>query len=379
MKAQQAAARGSATESVRQPKAGSRAPKTLVFPGGETEALRYRRETGARGEALIGASSLLNDPARGEYDHWVQLPSIYDEDFADRLRETIERYDVGAVFCTHSLVHDRVQAVLQSYSLPCRMANPHPVELQQSRIRDRLEQARALLPYMSAVAGTSPQPSELEVAGLLQASGLVPGQSDDTKLATLMALFPSLPRGDVVEVGVYWGRSAFALAWLAARHEVGSVLAVDPWAADEAVQREAPEALQREAFRHDWETVHSGFLMHTLPVAPGRLGYLRAPSQDAARRYPNLRTLRDALFGPVRYKGRIALLHIDGNHDYEAAHADLSAWTPFVQPRGWIVLDDYVWMHGDGPQRAGNELLDELGQGFARAFVAGDALFLQLA
>jgi hypothetical protein len=43
-------------------------------------------------------------------------------------------------------------------------------------------------------------------------------------------------------------------------------------------------------------------------------------------------------------------------------------------PGGWLILDDYEWAHGDGPRRAGDELLDDR---MAKCFVAGGALFIK--
>jgi hypothetical protein len=42
-----------------------------------------------------------------------------------------------------------------------------------------------------------------------------------------------------------------------------------------------------------------------------------------------------------------------------------------------VVIDDYCWRYGDGPKRAGDALLERWGAGVARAFVAGDCLFIQ--
>jgi hypothetical protein len=333
----------------------------------------------ARDEALVGASSIANDPAADLYDEWVYLPPIHDPSFSHRFREILARFHVGAVFCPHPMIYDRLQMLSETLGPDLHMANPHPVKERERTVGAYVARARTLDPYIRICAEAGSPLTDLEVAGLLRAAELVPGQSNDTKLASLMAVFPTVPEGDVVEVGAFWGRSAFTLAWLASRYDVGAVLAVDAWSADLAVQRESPELVQRDAFAQDWEIVHQGFVMNVLPVAPGRLSYLRLASQEAAARYPELETLESPPFGPVRYCGRIALLHIDGNHGHEAVRADVAAWRGFVRSSGWIILDDYVWLHGDGPQRVGDALLAELEGRVARSFVAGKALFLQLA
>jgi hypothetical protein len=360
------------------PCADHTARSTLVVPGGTSEALAYRREALGRGLRLIGASSVRNDPARDLYVEWVELPPVFAAAFEDRFRDVVERRNVGAIFCPHSILHDRIRDVLRARDLPAELINPHPAEEQERRVEGRLDESRGLRPYMTSVAARDDVLADLEIAALLQATGVIPGQSDTTKLATIMAMFPMLPKGDIVEVGVYWGRSAYLLAWLARRYRTGSVLAVDPWAAEHAVQNDAPALVRDDTFRQDWDAIHRGFLMHLLPVAIGQLSYLRAPSRDAARQYADLDAIDSPPFGPVSFSRRISLLHIDGNHDHEAARADIEAWLPHVAPRGMIMLDDYVWIHGDGPRRAADALLAQLGERATRSFVAGGALFIQL-
>ena len=72
------------------------------------------------------------------------------------------------------------------------------------------------------------------------------------------------------------------------------------------------------------------------------------------------------------------MLHVDGNHSYASAHADVAAWADLVMPGGWIVIDDYIWPYGDGPQRVGNEFLALNVTRIASAFVMGSALFGQV-
>lgn len=80
--------------------------------------------------------------------------------------------------------------------------------------------------------------------------------------------------------------------------------------------------------------------------------------------------------GSTPVRGKIALLHIDGNHKYEAVRNDLENGCPLVQEGSWVLLDDYVWAFGDGPQRAGDELLAQ--RGVKTAFVAANTLFVQI-
>jgi hypothetical protein len=84
------------------------------------------------------------------------------------------------------------------------------------------------------------------------------------------------------------------------------------------------------------------------------------------------------IIGSTDYSGHIAILHIDGNHSYASAKADVLAWSGFVVAGGWIIIDDYIWPYGDGPKRVGDEFLTENKEKIAVSFVIGSALFLQL-
>ena len=80
--------------------------------------------------------------------------------------------------------------------------------------------------------------------------------------------------------------------------------------------------------------------------------------------------------GETSYQGKISILHIDGNHDYEFVEKDSAIWSPMVQPGGWVIFDDFEWRFGDGPKRAGGEFIERLKP--ETTFVEGGALFVQI-
>jgi hypothetical protein len=118
--------------------------------------------------------------------------------------------------------------------------------------------------------------------------------------------------------------------------------------------------------------------MNLLPYSRGDVNYLRMPSTQGAARYRNNPEVQTPAFGSTSFSGRIALLHIDGNHSYENAKADVAAWSDLVMPGGWIIIDDYTWPFGDGPKRVGNEYLVDNREKISTAFVMGSALFICL-
>jgi hypothetical protein len=119
--------------------------------------------------------------------------------------------------------------------------------------------------------------------------------------------------------------------------------------------------------------------MNLLPYADGSVNFLRLPSVDASREYSAGHTVNTDYFGLTAYLGRIALLHVDGNHAYASVKADLVAWCDSVMSGGWIVVDDYLWPYGDGPKRAVDEYISDNEGRFEVAFAMGGALFLQKA
>ena len=243
----------------------------------------------------------------------------------------------------------------------------------------------ALAPYREAkeLASAARTPEErTELAMLLLHASRIPGMCPAEKTMHLwMISHNEIPRGDVVEIGTWWGKSALVLLLLARRYGIGNVLCVDPWSDDELAQGvpsvdEASAALSaEEAFEV--------FKMNLLPYVgtpntddDSDLNYMRMTSLEANEVWRGSVPWQTDEFGQTHYKG-IALLHIDGNHAYDKVKQDIEMWTPLVVPGGWIVLDDYDWRHGDGPRRAANEYLLAHPETM-RHFVAGGAMFVQV-
>jgi len=131
-----------------------------------------------------------------------------------------------------------------------------------------------------------------------------------------------------------------------------------------------------------WETatLFESFIVALLPIAAvGRFNYLVASSRQAYRVWSVRKAVDTPFFGTVRYSGAIAVLHIDGNHDFAHVLEDCVQWMPHVAPGGWLILDDYVSLHCDGPRRVGDALSREHARRVERTFVCGKALFMKLA
>ena len=241
----------------------------------------------------------------------------------------------------------------------------------------------ALAPYREAKAKILPGSDDaLFFASLLLHASRIPGMCPDQKIKALYDIIDGVPSGDVVEIGTWWGKSALVLLLLARRYGIGNVLCVDPWKDEELVQ--GVPAVDEASAALSADEAFEVFKMNLLPYCSdneeydnGCLNFLRETSKRANLAYIRGRYSNTKEFGETKYKGDIALLHIDGNHAYEKVKQDVKLWTPLVVPGGWVVIDDYDWQHGDGPRKAADEYLLAHPETM-RHFVAGGAMFIQV-
>ena len=350
---------------------------TLVFPAVNEAAEAYVTAARARGEETICAASVTDGEISGVRDDLHRLPPIYDEQFSETFLALAAAQSVGRLFCPVASVHDFMARFIDSQNLAIQLIGQSPIRQQVEQHRRLMARARRLLPLVEQCAGPVPCLSLLDVAGVLRQASQIYGESNDDKLAAMMGIMASAPPGDVIEIGALMGRSAFVLLYLAWRYRVGPVLTVDPWRADNAVQRRSPQALQTLVDEWDFEVMREGFFVNMVPLRADDHSHLRLPSEEAFAVYAQDSARTYSASSKVAYSGQIAAIHIDGNHDHDLVGKDCRLWLGRMLPGSWLILDDYIWAHGDGPYRVGNDLLREQGKRIARAFVCGKALFVQ--
>jgi hypothetical protein len=353
----------------------------LIFPGGMPRSLEYLQKCLRDGQAVIGASSLDYDVSREKYPSWLYLPYITQPEFNDALKESILKFDIGGVYSPNPVVWNYLNRVLKEVAPSVPLVNDSPVDAELSGYRAARNHARTLLerplPLASNIAG-QPAISEIELAALFRHADLIPGMCDHEKLCALCEIARHSTSGDIVEIGSWWGKSAFILARLARCYEIGNLLCVDPWSNEHLIQNDEKGLVDSGSAQMDAGEALIVFEMSLLPYSSNHVNYLRMPSTDGAKHYRDHMSATTASFGTTNYRGHIAILHIDGNHSYAAVKADIASWSGFVVNGGWIIIDDYIWPYGDGPQRAGDEFLTENNDKIDVAFVMGSALFLQL-
>ena len=352
---------------------------TLILCSSMPEALFYAREAINRGERIVASSSLAYDESAKLYPVWEFLPSVYEEQFPAALQTLIARHHITRIYCPNNFAHFTLLRLREAGELQLPLIGMPPLLEQTEATKRLMNEAREVAEFIKQWNGRDTL-ADFRIATILRQAELTYGESHPSKLIAMMAIFADLPPGDVVEIGCFLGKTAVVLTMLAQHFKIGAVLCVDPWSRQESVQKDSPALVRAMPGSDDWEMLFIGFIANVAAVAEaGRFNYLRQPSVEAEVIYRDKTPIASAEFGSVPYSGRLALIHIDGNHDYASVKADYEAWRPHMQPGGWVVLDDYCWLHGDGPKRLGDEVLAAEKQNIAHSFVAGKALFLQIA
>jgi hypothetical protein len=356
---------------------------TLVFPVSTPDGRAYLKAALARGERVVAASCDLSDPTDGAAP-WTRLPLVHEPGFLAAFLDLVCTYDVRQVHAAAHMVHAALTDMLRQDELAhLRIINRSALEQEFARWDDIFARAAR---WSDLIGALSPGHAPLErtfLAGVIRLAFDLFGESYDDKLAALLACLLDAPEGDIVEIGALFGRSASVLlSGRALGCAERRLFVFDPWCVDAAAQQDLPSAMQTytraaglERVAHAFEATFAAlaprdsFAAYRAPSATGNAIYRGVADGEAVR-------LLKTREGP-RPCGSIALLHIDGNHDEVCAAEDVALWSPFVAPGGWVVIDDYCWRYGDGPKRAGDALLSSWGGEVARAYVAGDCLFIQ--
>lgn len=357
---------------------------TLVFPVSTPDGRAYLRQALERGEPVVGASCDTSDPTDGAAP-WANLPLVHEPEFLAAFLDLVRTHDITRVHASAHMVHAALSNLLREHDLgQLRIINRSALEQEFARWDDIFARAEHWKRLIAAFAPTQAPPESSFLAGVIRLAFDLFGESYDDKLAALLACLQDAPDGDIVEIGSLFGRSASVL--LCGRG-LGAgdrrLFVFDPWSSEVGAQQDLPRAMQDYTRAAGLERVALAFEATFAALAPpGAMTAYRTPSSSGHAIYQGadgeavrLMKSRPAL----KPSGRIALLHIDGNHDGPCVAEDVALWSPLVPPGGWVAIDDYCWRYGDGPKNAGDALLEHWGDGVARAYVAGDCLFIQRA
>lgn len=353
---------------------------TLIFPATVPAAIEYFEAAQLRGESVLAAASVVDATSKAAFEEVIPLPYVYDDRFHAQFLELVQTHRITQVYAPVASVHAFLKNFLERENIPVRMSSVSPITAQLEAYRKLLHKADKIQAFIECCAAPAPEATltQLDIAAILRYAGLIYGESSEEKIAAMMAIFASAPKGDVIEIGSLMGKSVFVLHYLARHYHIGNVLSVDPLSSAAAVQHDSPEAaLGVTHGQWDFALVRDAIAVNLLPVSGGQFNYLRMESEHGFDAYRASHTISSPPFGEVTYRGEIAVIHIDGNHDFAQVDLDCKLWLPLLAPGAWLILDDYLWSHGDGPYRVGNRLLEERSADIARAFVCGKALFVK--
>lgn len=350
----------------------------LVFPATHPAGRDFVEAARERGEHVICASSVADAELEQELGQLLRLPHVHETDFQHRLLELVDRYRITGIYSPVAVVYSWLDKFIRTNDVPLRLIGDSPVQREMSRFNRLMEKAGRYKKFIDDCADGHGDLSLLEIASIFKTANGIYGESNDQKIAAMMAIFSSAPTGDVIEIGSLAGKSAAVLALLARRYRTGHVLAIDPWLAGPATQLDSPVAVQVDVVNEwDFETFPKNFTINVLPAGLGILNYLRLESAKGFEAFRKCPEVSSPIFGKVSYQGKASVIHIDGNHDYSQVKQDCELWLQLMSPDGWLILDDYLWAHGDGPYRVGNALLIDRANDIERSFVCGKALFIK--
>jgi hypothetical protein len=349
----------------------------LVFPSGMPESLEFARNELSGENSIIGASSIQFNGSH-LYPIHESLPFVTQANFDALLAELIVKHAIDAIYTPHPVVWQKIYELLNMGCIDITLLNEHPAEMALDSYRQASAMAAAGVWSIDGICDGWVVPEQWFRVGLFHALRALPGQSSYEKLSFLSAVVMNLPRGDIVEIGSLWGRSAYALSLAAHQNQAGPVICVDPWSEDAYKQPGSNLMVDRASSAFDAQKAFDCFLSNLAPFAGTGCNYLRMPSNSAVEVYKQKTEIRSDCFGSTEVNGCIALLHIDGNHDLEAVQQDLEMWTPYLCEGSWLVIDDYCWAFGDGPRLASDAWFKIHCQNFRMAFVAFGCFFAQI-
>lgn len=353
----------------------------LIFPAGMVRSLEYLEQCRRNGQAVIGSSSLAYDVSKTRYAQWEVLPYITETGFDDALSELIKRHDIGGIYTPNPVVWAYLNKSLPLIARGIALINASPAQEELTGYRTASKLACQLLDQTlslaSCVSAKPPMP-EVQLSALFRHANIIPGMCDDEKIGALCEIARYSVPGDIIEIGSAYGKSAFVLSRLARWYGIGKTLCIDPWKREYMVQNDAGGLVDDSLQYFDSDETLRVFELNLLPYSHGDINYMRLPSTQAVQHYGAQCEVATPAFGTTRYSGKISILHIDGNHSYEAVRHDVALWSRHVAQGGWIIIDDYVWPYGDGPQQVGDGFLTKNHSRISSAFVMGTALFLQI-
>ncbi len=353
--------------------------RVLLFPALLLESVQLKFIAAERGEQVVAAASNADEPGLQLFEHRVLLPHVHDPAFAEVLCRLLGEEKITHIYCPHDRCYQNLWQLLQQHNPTGVTLSNGFTQFVSDLVHDALRSNIAPIHAHFAKRSSRLPIIPLDyLAAFLLTAGKIAGQSHGGKLATIGCLANDVPAGDWVEIGVACGRSAAFLALLQQFLGCGKLIAVDPWTNVEMLQNVNKLDSELPGDKLAWERSARVAMLNLLPYCHNNIAVLRMTSANAYHSYLQSRDFTSPSFGLVPTSGKIGLLHIDGNHDQPKVAQDLALWGECLLPGAWLVVDDYVWDYGTGPQLATDIWLRDNHAKIEEHFVAERAMFIKL-
>lgn len=146
---------------------------------------------------------------------------------------------------------------------------------------------------------------------------------------------------EIVELGVFQGRTALMMAWGAQQGRGAHVTAIDPW--------DLPGNVYDPPFTDPGSKAWARYWVQSLGYN-NHIRLIQGFSHDVASSWPE----------PWFSGGKtVGLLYVDGDHTKAGARRDIEAWAQHLAPGAIIAVDDYGHADWPGVREAVDELVAE--------------------
>ena len=353
-------------------------PAVLVFPATHQDGLSFIETAREHGLNVVAASSEWDSEIAKEVGELVALPYVYDPALPVRFLELLQLHNINRVYSPVAAVHIWLDHFILKNNLQIQLVGGSPTHREMNRFAKLINKVKLYRDFIDQCSGGVSDLGDLEIAAVFRMTANIYGDSNEHKIAAMMAIFFSVPNGDVIEIGALAGKSAALLTFLARCYHTGNILAIDPWPWEAGTQHDSPATVSvHMADSWNYEMLQNNFAVNMMPIGLGSFNYLQQESAQGFELYRENLSAVSHEFGKTNYQGKIAIIHIDGNHDYAKVKLDCDLWLPLLTQGAWLILDDYLWIHGAGPNRMGDTLLEQRVDDIERAFVCGKALFIK--
>lgn len=164
----------------------------------------------------------------------------------------------------------------------------------------------------------------------------VTGATPDAIALTLADFAKGVPADqEIVELGVFQGRTALIMSWGARQGNGAHLTAIDPWNLEGNVY-DPPFTDEGSKTWARYNVMALGYNNH--------IRLVQGFSHEVAAEWS----------GPP-----VALLFVDGDHTKEGAKRDIVSWAPHLAEGATIAVDDYDHADWPGVRQAVDELVDE--------------------